>query len=702
MKVRRRKWKTTHQKQMAMHSHEEKSSDQVIPFVPASTSFPEITLKAVILGAILSAVLAGANAYLGLKVGLTVSASIPAAVISMAILRMFREHNILENNIVQTAASAGEGLAAGVIFTLPALIMLQYWQGFNFLPTMAIALCGGILGVLFTIPLRRALIIEAKLQFPEGVATGEVLKAGEQGGAGAKLIAISAAAGAALKFAQSGLKLFPSKASGAFTADKAVFGFGSELGVALLAVGYIIGLNIATLVFLGGLISWLFAIPIWSALASPEEIAALGEGLHGYELAETIWSKKVRYLGVGAMATGGLWALVSLIQPIRDGVRSSMAALKVSRSGGKVEVLRTENDMPINYVLTGTLALAVPILVVFFFVVDKGALGITSGLHFATILFGVVFALFAGFLFSSVAGYMAGLVGSSNNPISGVTIATVLSVSLILLVLLKSQIDFSVDSAKATAAAATAILVGAVVCCAAAIAGDNMQDLKAGQLVGATPYKQQIMQIVGVVAAAIAVAPILDLLFNAYGLGDVMPRPGMDMDDALAAPQATLMSSVADGVFRQNLPWTFIWIGALIAVAVILLDKYLESRGSSFRTPVLAVAVGIYLPLELEVPMFIGGLIAYFAAKALKNRGASERQIEGASRRGLLFSSGLITGEALVGILLAIPFAAAQSTDVLKVDLPISNEVAVACAVAAFCFFCLWLYRIATSREATA
>ena len=674
-------------------------AQEVTPYVPASQSFPEITVKAIILGAILSAVLAGANAYLGLKVGLTVSASIPAAVISMALLRMFRESNILENNIVQTAASAGESLAAGVIFTLPALIMLQYWQGFNFLPTMAIALCGGILGVLFTIPLRRALILEAKLQFPEGVATGEVLKAGTQGGAGAKLIAVSAVAGAALKFAQSGLKLFPSKASGAFTANKAVFGYGSELGVALLAVGYIIGLNIATLVFLGGLISWLFAIPIWSALASPEEIAALGEGLHGYELAETIWSKKVRYLGVGAMATGGLWALVSLIKPVRDGVRSSMDAFKAARSGGEVKLARTERDMPVNYVLFGTLALAIPIMVVFFFVVDKGALGIGSGLHIATILFGVVFALFAGFLFSSVAGYMAGLVGSSNNPISGVTIATVLTISLILLVLLKSQIDFSVDTAKATAAAATAILVGAVVCCAAAIAGDNMQDLKAGQIVGATPYKQQIMQIVGVTAAAFAVAPILDLLFQAYGLGDVMPRAGMDPGEVLKAPQATLMSSVADGVFRQNLPWTFIWIGALIAVGVIILDKWLESRGSSFRTPVLAVAVGIYLPLELEVPMFIGGLIAYFASKALKKGGASQMQIDNAGRKGLLFSSGLITGEALVGILLAIPFAAFQSTDVLKVDLGIPQNVAVACAVAAFACFCLWLYRIATSRD---
>ena len=672
-------------------------AEEFKPFIPASESLPEITVKAVILGIILSAVLAGANAYLGLKVGLTVSASIPAAVISMAILRFFRESNILENNIVQTAASAGESLAAGVIFTLPALIMLQYWQGFEFLPTMAIALCGGILGVLFTIPLRRALIIEAKLQFPEGVATGEVLKAGTRGGEGAKLIAIAGIAGAALKLFQTGFKLVAGKISGATFAGRSLFGGGSELGVALLAVGYIVGINIAFLVFAGGLISWLFGIPIYTALHTPEELTALFGDLHGYELADEIWSKRIRYMGVGAMATGGLWALVSLVGPIRAGVQSSLEAVRKARSGEVVETIRTERDTPINIVGIGTLALAVPIFVVFLFVVDKDALGITSGLHVGTTVFGVFFALVAGFLFSSVAGYMAGLVGSSNNPISGVTIATVLSISVILLFLLGSQIDFIVETSKATAAAATAILVGAVVCCAAAIAGDNMQDLKAGQIVGATPYKQQIMQVIGVAAAAVAIAPVLSLLFNAYGLGDVMPREGMDTSEALSAPQATLMSSVADGVFQRNLPWTMIIIGVVIAVAVIIIDKYLENRGGDFRTPVLAVAVGIYLPIELTVPMFIGGVVAFMANRAMRSRGASEDDVESAGRRGLLFSSGLITGEALVGIILAIPFALKETTDALRLA-PTEgyDTIANILGVLGLIIFTMALYRVAT------
>ena len=672
----------------------------VTPYIPASQSLPEITAKAVVLGFILSAVLAGANAYLGLKVGLTVSASIPAAVISMAVLRLFREHNILENNIVQTAASAGESLAAGVIFTLPALVMLQYWQGFPFLQTMAVALCGGILGVLFTIPLRRALILEADLTFPEGVATGEVLKAGTEGGEGVKGIAVAGIAGALLKLCQTGFGFIASAASGSVTVGRSIFGIGSDLGVALLAVGYIVGLNIATLVFAGGLISWLFGIPIYTALTEPAELAAIVGESTGYEAALAVWSQQIRYLGVGAMAVGGAWALVSLVGPIRDGIRSSLDAVRKARAGEATDVPRTERDTPINIVLLGTAALAIPIFFVFIFVIDQGHLDITSGLYWGTIILGVLFAFIAGFLFSSVAGYMAGLVGSSNNPISGVTIATILTISGILFLLLGSQIDFAVDTGRATAAGATAILVGAVVCCAAAIAGDNMQDLKAGQIVGATPVKQQIMQIIGVTAAAIAIAPILMLLYKAYGFAGT---PGAT-EEALTAPQASLMSSVAEGVFGGELPYGIILIGGLIAVAIIVLDKVLEKQDSDFRTPVLAVAVGIYLPLELSVPIFVGGVVAWAAGRHLASRkeqiGQEYDEVAVRSgRRGLLFASGLITGEALVGILLAIPFALAESTDVLSVEqmgIVVPEWLVTLFGLSAFVAFTLWLYRIAS------
>lgn len=677
-----------------------KSTSAYTPYIPASQTLPEITLKAVILGFILSAILAGANAYLGLKVGMTVSASIPAAVISMAILRFFRESNILENNIVQTSASAGESLAAGAIFTLPALIMLHYWQGFPFLATMAITLTGGILGVLFTIPLRRALIIEADLQFPEGVATAEVLKAGSEGGEGAKYIAIAGAAGALLKLGQTGLQIIGDSASGAVRIGRSIFGYGSELGVALLGVGYIVGINIAVLVFGGGLISWLFGIPIYTATVDPSTLAEITGDATGYDAALAVWSARIRYLGVGAMAVGGIWALLSLIKPIRDGVRSSLEAVRRARAGDASTIERTDRDTPINIVMYGTIAMAIPLFFVFNYIVDQPELGISSGLYWSTLLLSLVFAFIAGFLFSSVAGYMAGLVGSSNNPISGVTIATILATSLILFALLGTQINFAVDTEQATVAAATAILVGAVVCCAAAIAGDNMQDLKAGYVVGATPLKQQIMQMIGVAAAALALAPILEVLFQGYGLGDVFPREGMDPSQALQAPQATLMSSVANGVFHQNLPWSMIIIGALIAVAIIAFDKVLERRGSTFRAPVLAVAVGIYLPLELSVPIFIGGMVAWFAERSLRAREAQsgdgfDEVALRANRRGLLFASGLITGEALVGILLAIPFAAAQSTSVLAIAPAGFGPIANVLGIGAFVCFILWLYRVA-------
>ncbi len=680
-------------------------SESLEPAVPASRSLPEITVKALLLGAFLSALLAGANAYLGLKVGLTVSASIPAAVISMAILRMFRNSNLLENNIVQTAASAGEALAAGVIFTLPALIMLGYWQSFAFFPTLAVAVTGGILGVLYTIPLRRALILQAGLQFPEGVATGEVLKAGASGGKGARFIAIAGIGGALLKLLQTGFQTVASRVSGSVTAGGSVFGIGSELGVALLAVGYIVGLNIAVLVLLGGLISWFLGIPIYMAVADSQTLSDMVGDATGYAAAEEIWSQRIRYLGVGAMATGGLWALVALIKPIRDGVRSSLEAVRAARGGGGGDIPRTERDTPINLVLYGTLALTVPIFIIIWYVVDREALGLSSSVHVVTVAVSAAFALIAGFLFSSVAGYMAGLVGSSNNPISGVTIATVLTISVLLLLLLGSQIDFIVDRERALMAAAAAIMVGGIVCCAAAMAGDNMQDLKAGQIVGATPYKQQIMQFVGVGAAALCIAPVLQLLFSAYGLGDVLPRPGMDADQALSAPQATLMSAVALGVLVRDLPWAMIAIGSGIAIVIIIIDNILERRGSGFRAPVLAVAVGIYLPVELSVPIFVGGMIAHFAARSLAGRSDSDR--EHANRHGLLFASGLITGEALVGIFLAIPFAAAQSTrvfsDWLTGILPEGLATVLigggwlyqTLGIVGFAVFSLWLWRVA-------
>ncbi|QQS29595.1 MAG: oligopeptide transporter, OPT family [Sphingobacteriales bacterium] len=624
------------------------------PYVLPHVQLPEITIKSIILGVLLSAILAGANAYLGLFAGMTVSASIPASVISMAILRMFRRSNILENNGVQTAASAGESLAAGVIFTFPALVLMQYWTAFNYWETTLISLCGGLLGVLFTIPLRRALIVEKKLLFPEGVATAEVLKTGDTGGKSVKYLLVGSIAGAAVKFAEAGFKLWEGVfEKGTLLQEKAFLYFGINLSPALVAVGYIIRLRIAVLVFMGGVISWWIAIPAYIAVnGAPADADAV-------TLGGQIWNANIRYLGAGAMLIGGLWALVSIRTALMSALTHGLAAFRKNAGIQKAE-LRTDRDLPMSLLLTmmGFLIIAI------FFIYHREIAVLPVSLFMAVVM------VVAGFLFSAVAGYMAGLVGSSNNPISGVTIATLLVASLLLLALMGT------GSAKGPAAA---ILIGAVVCCAAAIAGDNMQDLKAGYILGATPKKQQTMQIIGVTAGALVLAPVLTLLNTAYGFG---PKTA-ENPDALAAPQATLMQSVTQGVFGGNLPWLMIGLGVLMGAIVIVADLYQEKRGSSFRLPVLAVAVGAYLPFELDSAIMLGGLISWFASRQLSTRNGKNSG-EG-SQSGLLFASGLITGEALIGIALAVPVAISGSTNVLALlQEPLSSWIG-ALALAAVC-----------------
>ena len=574
----------------------------------------EITVKAIFLSIILSIVLSAAMAYLGLYAGMTVSASIPAAIVSMGILRLFRNSNILENNIVQTAASAGESLAAGVIFTIPALVIIGYWDSIDAWEVTKIAMMGGILGVLFTVPLRRALILKAKLKFPEGVATAKVLETGhesdpDKSANSLKIIGISALIGGIAKLGTKfGFNIWSEVVGGATTIKNTIFGMGSSLSPSLISVGYIVGRNIGILAFSGGLISWAIGIPIYSYLENVYNEDA-------WEAANNIWSKKIRYLGVGAMVVGGIWSIIQLAKPLIESMKLSLKTLNRDSDSVPLE----ERDLPINYVFIGVLVLLVPICLTYFNVIPSWG---------AAVILSLTMCIF-GFLFSAVAAYMAGVVGSSNNPISGVTIATILFTSLLILALFGKE-----------SGAAAAILVGAVVCCAAAIGGDNLQDLKTGNIVGATPWKQQIMQVIGVISAALSLGFILMILDGAYGIADVTRETSLD------APQATLMASVAEGVFEGNLEWTIICIGAIIGLLIILVDQYQLKRGSDFRVPILAVAIGMYLPIELTFPIFIGGMINHYANKISSQKGKNN---------GLLMAAGLITGEALMAIFIAIP-----------------------------------------------
>jgi len=631
------------------------------PVVAPERSIAEMTVKALILGALLSMVLAAANAYIGLLVGLTVSASIPAAAASMGILRLFRSSTILENNMVQTAASAGESLVAGIIFTIPALVMMKAWSGYEYGPMVAIAILGGILGVAFTVPLRRALIVEAGLAFPEGQATAEVLKTGgverdrdtdgsTDGHTGFRRLMQAASIGAVFKFAESGIGLLAGNVATiqSWLAGKYLFLGNINISPALIGVGYIVGLNIAMLVFIGGVIGTLIGVPVNWAFNNDSIMLAVGidpatswsqlDASQWAALAGQSW-QDCRRIGVGAMMVGGLWSLISLARPLVDGVRSSMRAYRETRDGGAAAV-RTELDTPINIVLVVVLLSIVPLFLIFNFALAE----YPQRLMISGVM--TVLMLVFGFIFASVAGYMAGLVGSSNNPISGVTIATVIVSALILLQLMGNE------GLSATLGPIAVMYLAGLICSAAAIAGDNMQDLKCGHVVGATPWRQQLFQIVGTIAAAIVIPLILQLLDNQYGIGRPSPNPDAIPNSVLAAPQAGLMQALAGGIFGAGIQWNYIIVGFVLAVVLIVLDKIQEKRGSSFRFPVLAVAVGVYLPLGLSVPIFVGGVIAWL----VKRRSGELNEAQWTQREGLglLVASGLITGEALMGVFVAL------------------------------------------------
>ena len=610
----------------------------------AGSGTPQLTVRAVILAVVLAMILSDANAYLGLFAGLTIATAIPAAVVSMGVLRLLGGGTILENNIVQTGASAGSSIAAGVIFTIPALIILGYWQDFKYSWVLAIAGLGGLLGVLFSVPLRRSMIVEDPLPFPEGKAAAEVLKAGENPGPGLKILGISASIGALVKLAaESGFRMIPDNAAGAGFFGKYLGYMGTGLSPALLGVGYIVGLNIGIVVVSGSVFAYNLAIPFYHAflLNADPEVAAKVVGKTAAEAAAIIRGDRIRYLGVGTMLVGGIWTLFSLRKSLLSGVKSGIAA---ARKGADANLPETERDLPMKWMLIALLLFVLPLLGLYQAIVQNWGVSIPM----------TIIMIVAGFLFVSVSAYLAGLVGSSNNPVSGITIATILFASVVLMLLLGSDSKIG---------AVAAIMIGAVVCCAAAVGGDNLQDLKAGYLVGATPWKQQLMLGIGAFSCALIMAPVLNILSQAYGIG----APTAEHPNPLSAPQATLMASVAGGMFGgKDLPWGIIGIGAGVGAVIIAVDEWLKANGKAFRVPVLAAAIGIYLPLELMVPIFLGGLLAYFVEKRHGIFGTHDEALrDRAHRPGVLFAAGLITGEALMGIAVGVAIYLTKDREVL-------------------------------------
>jgi putative OPT family oligopeptide transporter len=627
------------------------------------TRTPQLTARAIVLSILLAVILAAANVYLGLFAGVTIASAIPAAVVSMAVLRVLGGGGILENNIVSTGASAGASIASGVIFTLPALIFLGVWREFSFWWVLAISGLGGLLGLLFSVPLRRSLVVEQQMSFPEGQAAAEVLKAGANPAQGAKILAVSALAGGFMKFAAaSGLRLIPDTAQYATYVGKGIAYIGTNLSPALLGVGYIVGFNIGTVMLIGGVIAWNIGIPIYAAyfLDTDPALAATVAHMSAYDAAGEIRGVQIRYLGVGAMLVGGVWALISIRKSILSGVRSGLAA---TRANVAAAILPTERDLPMKYVLVGIVVFTLPLAALYQAIV--GNLGIAIAM--------TVIMIVAGFVFCSVSAYMAGLVGSSNNPVSGITICTILFASLVLALLMGRH---------AAAGPVATIMIGAVVCCAACIAGDNLQDLKCGYLIGASPWRQQLMLGIGAFASALVMAPVLNLLLTAYGMGPATSAH----PQSLQAAQATLMEAVARGMFGGTLPWTMVIIGVGIGIVIIICDEILKWRKASFRTPVLAAAVGIYLPFDLSVPIFLGGVVAAIAAR---------KGIQPGNQKGMLFAAGLITGEALIGVLIAVPIVITHRDDMFA--LPAAWQFGSWLGLAALAALAAYLYRTATT-----
>ena len=581
------------------------------PYIPAEKITPELTVTSVIMGCILAVIFGAANAYLGLRVGMTLSASIPAAVISMGVIRVIlRRNSILESNMVQTIGSAGESLAAGAIFTMPALFLWAE-EGLTSKPGIVeitlIALCGGILGVLFMVPLRNALIVKehATLLYPEGTACADVLLAGEEGGANASTVFSGMGLAAVFKFVVDGLKLLPADVSAAFKSFKGEIGM--EVYPALLGVGYIVGPKIASYMFTGSLIGWMVIIPLICLFGPDTWMYPAAEGttiaqLYANGGASAIWSTYVKYIGAGAIATGGIISLIKSLPLIVTTFRDSMKSMKGSKN---TSTERTAQDLPMQFILLGVIAMVFIIWIV-------PAIPVT--------LLGACIIVVFGFFFATVSSRMVGLVGSSNNPVSGMAIATLLIATFAI----KSSGKTGIDGMTA------AIAVGSVICIIAAIAGDTSQDLKTGYLLGATPKKQQMGEMLGVVVSGLAIGGVLYLLDAAWGYGTA----------EIPAPQAQLMKMIVEGIMGGNLPWGLVFVGVFLAICLEIL-----------RIPVMPFAIGLYLPIYLNATIMIGGIVRGLLDS---RKGVDEKTKTAQSTDGTLYCAGMIAGEGLVGILLAI------------------------------------------------
>ncbi|HEZ4312449.1 oligopeptide transporter, OPT family [Neisseria meningitidis] len=614
--------------------------------------YRELTLRGMILGALITVIFTASNVYLGLKVGLTFASSIPAAVISMAVLKFFKGSNILENNMVQTQASAA-GTLSTIIFVLPGLLMAGYWSGFPFWQTTLLCIAGGILGVIFTIPLRYAMVVKSDLPYPEGVAAAEILKVGgheegdnRQGGSGIKELAAGGALAGLMSFCAGGLRVIADSASYWFKSGTAIFQLPMGFSLALLGAGYLVGLTGGIAILLGISIAWGIAVPYFSShIPQPSDIEMAA-------FAMKLWKEKVRFIGAGTIGIAAVWTLLMLLKPMVEGMKMSFKSF----GGGAPVTERAEQDLSPKAMIFWVLSMMFILGVSFYHFI--GDSHITGGMAWLLVVVCTLLASVIGFLVAAACGYMAGLVGSSSSPISGVGIVSIVVISLVLLLVGESG-GLMADEANRKFLLALTLFCGSAVICVASISNDNLQDLKTGYLLKATPWRQQVALIIGCIVGALVISPVLELLYEAYGFTGAMPREGMDAAQALAAPQATLMTTIASGIFAHNLEWVYIFTGIAIGAVLIAADLVLKkSSGGKLALPVLAVGMGIYLPPSVNMPIVAGAVLAavlkHIIGKKAENR---EGRLKNAERIGTLFSAGLIVGESLIGVIMAFIIA---------------------------------------------
>lgn len=619
------------------------------PVIDTNKNIAEFTWRVFVLSILLTVLLATANAYLALKLGILTSASIPAAMLSMGILRFFKQATILENNLVQTAASAGEAVAGGIVYTIPALIVIQYWHGFDYWTNFCVAALGGVLGVLFSIPLRRHLVHDPKLKFPEGRAIAEVLKTANAG-YDVRNILWGGLAGGLIELLQTGFKIIASAWQVFFIVKRTLIGFGVGFSAAMIGAGFLIGPVMAVSIMLGAVLSWFFAVPVAShvfsdVLDNDQAQAALN----------MLWNSKMRYFGIGAMLFAGLWTLMGLVKPLVQSISASF----MRQSYGILNGSRVERDMP-WFLLFPLMAIFCILLLCFFqWIFPLHDLGLAGQHQVFLVLLSVFYVIAIGFLFSVMTGYFSGLVGVTASPGSSIVIAGLLFAAWMLLSFVTHLVPLPLSGLQKKALEAIAIIIGAVVTGIAAIANDNTQDLKVGQLVGATPWKQQVMLLLGVLVSALVIPPVMQILFDVYGIGGVMPRAGMNVSQSLPAPAASMMAAVTEAVFSHTMPWTILLTGALTLGLVLLIWRiffYLL-----FRLSILGVAIGMYLPLSTSVPIFIGGMVAWYAKRCMQKTPVQDQVVQ----RGVLIACGLVAGAAIMDVLLAIPFSIFRTPDVI-------------------------------------